>query len=377
MHILELPSFFPPHGGLFCLEQAKALRDRGHEVRIIACTGLGASADGTFYLNAKRGLWRTEMDGIEVYGYYHHDIPKMVRLNTMYWLHRVHGLYRRYVLEHGTPDVIHAHCCKLAGIAAMQLSERYGVPYFITEHLSSELYVKDFGEGWTHHPWLRTMIVDAYQKAECVIPVAKELVDDVAPFFGRDYRWREVSNIIDTHFFAYKDRAPRGGRPFRYCCLAVANIHLKGYDVLAEVWRDMKDAELHIAGSGTDDEPMRHLFADSHGVTLHGHLDRQQVRDLLYQCDALVLPSRSEAQPLVILEAMATGIPVVSTECVPESERIPGACLIAKTGDADSLRQLMYQVRTIAPSTSFSDAVSRLASPETVARKIESIFCAK
>ena len=43
MHILEIPSFFPPYGGLFCLDQAKALKALGHEVRILSNVQLGAT----------------------------------------------------------------------------------------------------------------------------------------------------------------------------------------------------------------------------------------------------------------------------------------------------------------------------------------------
>ena len=41
MHILEIPSFFTPYGGEFCLEQAKALKALGHEVRILSNVQLG------------------------------------------------------------------------------------------------------------------------------------------------------------------------------------------------------------------------------------------------------------------------------------------------------------------------------------------------
>lgn len=374
MHILEIPSFFPPHGGLFCLEQAKALRDIGHEVRILACTGLGISVDKSFYMQAPWGTRMSEMEGIEVYERFQRDLPKMVYLNTSRWLRVVRSMYKEYERQHGKPDVLHAHCCKFAGIAAMQISETTGIPYYITEHLSSKLYLKDFGEGWTRHQWLRVLMQRAYEGACCVIPVAEELVDDIAPFFGKSYRYHEISNIIDTDFYAFRQRKPQDGRPFRYCCLAIANIKLKGYDVLAEAWRGITDAELHIAGSGTDGEQLRQVYEGCARVYFHGNLDKHQVRELLYQSDALVLASRSEAQPLVLLEAMSTGIPVVATECTPQSERIDGACLIADTGNAESLRRQMLAVRSIKPSRHFSEAVECLASPHIVARKIESLF---
>lgn len=374
MHILEIPSFFPPHGGLFCLEQAKALRGLGHEVRILACTGLGMSVDKSFYFNAPWSARRYDMEGVEVHEYYQRDFPKTIYLNTMRWIRNVTKMYDRYVKMYGKPDVLHAHCCKFAGIAAMFLSQKHAIPYYITEHLSSQLYVKDFGAEWSKERWLKKLMTEAYNNANSVIPVAEELVDDIAPFFGKDYKYREISNIIDTDFFAFKEREPLRNRPFRYCCLAIADIYGKGYDVLAEAWKGIDDAELHIAGNGTDGKELRQLFSGSDNVRLYGHLNKEQVRDLLYKCDALVLPSRSEAQPLVLLEAMATGIPVVSTECVPRSERIAGACLIAETGNAESLRMQMNAVRSITPSPGFSEAVRLLASPHDVALKIEALF---
>ena len=67
MHILELPSFFPPHGGLFCLEQAKALKAKGHEVRIVSVLELGVSKDSAFYFTAPWREERKEIEGVEVF----------------------------------------------------------------------------------------------------------------------------------------------------------------------------------------------------------------------------------------------------------------------------------------------------------------------
>lgn len=374
MHILEIPSFFPPHGGLFCLEQAKALQGIGHEVRILACTGLGLSVDKSYYFRAPWGSWRTEMEGIEVYAHFQRDLPKLVYFNTAHWLNTVYNMYKEYERLNGKPDVLHAHCCKFAGIAAMKISEDTGIPYYITEHLPSELYVKDFGEGWTRHRWLKELMQRAYEGAACVIPVAEELVDDIAPFFGKNYRYQEISNVIDTSYYAFRRREPLQGRPFRFCCLAVADIHRKGYDILAEAWRGIEDAELHIAGNGTDGDDLKRLFDGCHNVHFHGHLEKHQVRELLYSSDALVLPSRSEAQPLVLLEAMATGIPFVSTDVVPKSERMDGACFLARKGDAGSLLNQMKNVGCITPSRTFSSFVQSLASPVSVAKKIDKVF---
>ena len=375
MHILELPSFFPPHGGLFCLEQAKALKAIGHEVRIVSVVELGVSLDRKFYLTAPWREERRELEGVEVFSYYMRAVPKAVRYNISRWVSLCQKAVDRYVQRFGKPDVLHAHCCKSAGIAAAEIAARLGIPFFISEHLSSGLFERDFGKGWQRHVWLKETMRRAYEAATCVIPVSSELVDDLAPFFGKAYRYHPVSNIVDTDFFTFRDRKPLHGRPFRFCCLAVADIHGKGYDVLAEAMTQMpEDIELYVAGRDTDALPMRQLFAASSNVHLLGHLDKAAVRDLLWQSDALVLPSRSEAQPLVILEALATGIPVVTTECVSQSLRVPNACLIAPIGDAHALAERMQEVMHIAPSCAFSDAVRRMASPAVIANELNQLF---
>lgn len=396
MHILEIPSFFTPLGGEFCLEQAKALKSLGHEVRVISCNKLDITLSIKRYITARYGVWEEKIEGVEFIRSNIRAVPKNIPLNQRRWCREVVRLYNIYKEKHGKPDVLHAHCCLWGGVAARMISESEGIPYFITEHMSSGTY-RFFGNNWSVHTELKALLRDTYERCNCVIPVSEELTKDIEPFFGRSYRYKALSNIVDTDFFAYRPRENSDGRPYRYCCLAIGAIKLKGYDVLIEAfnklinasaseykdilsvsaseYKDLRNSELHIAGNMTDSNEMKALIGDNPNVIVHGNLSKQEVRELLYQSDALVLASRSEAQPLVILEAMATGIPVVSTEVVPQCERIPGACLIAPIGDAETLSQKMIEVRAIAPSETIAAATRKICSPSAVAKQIEAVFC--
>ena len=110
----------------------------------------------------------------------------------------------------------------------------------------------------------------------------------------------------------------------------------------------------------------------SEGVISHGLVSRDNVRNLLYQSDALVLASRSEVQPLALLEAMSTGIPVVATECVPQSLRIADGCTIVPVDDSDAMRQVMEQKDF--DGVSVSASVRQLASPEVIGRRLTTLF---
>ena len=380
MHILEIPSFFPPYGGAFCLEQAKALVAQGHEVRILSNVQLGISIGLKDYLTLSYRRYEHEMDGVMVYQSYQRGLPKRICFNVNRWVSIVRSMFREYVEKHGRPDILHAHCAKWAGYASMLISQEYGIPYVITEHLPLMLLEDEFGKA-PSNAWQISLLKSAYKNASIVLPVSEELVDDTACYYGKDYKWQYLSNIIDTDYFHFQTRSSLAKRPFRFCCLA-AYSYRKGYDVLFEAYRRLQQTglsvELHIAGGLTDSEMCRNEVERLHlkQVRSYGLLDKEGVRNLLYECDALVLASRSEVQPLVLLEAMSTGIPVVSTECIPSSLRIEEGCTIVPVGDAEALASAMNQVaeQPMADGEVLSAKISELASPAVVGRQLERIF---
>ena len=379
MHIVEIPSFFPPYGGLFCLDQAKALAALGHEVRIVSNVQVGVTIGAKDYITLPYRRYEFVRDGITVYQTYQRGLPKAIRYNVRRWVSIVRSMFAEYVKRYGRPDILHAHCAKWAGYAAMLISEDYQLPYVITDHLPLMLLEDEFGEA-PSNAWQIPLLRQAYEKANMVLPVSEELVDDIACYYGKNYRWQYLSNTIDTDFFRYQPRKTLDGREFRFCCLADYYFR-KGYDVLFDAYRQLQDKgvkmELHAAGLFTDGTDCQHEIERLKlaGVKTYGRLNKEQVRDLLYQCDALVLASRSEVQPLVLLEAMSTGIPVISTECVPRCQRLDG-CVIVPIGDADALAVAMQRM-TEGPAydgRELSDKVVAMASPQVVGHKLEEVF---
>lgn len=375
MHILEIPSFFTPYGGEFCLDQAKALKAVGHEVRILSNVQLGATIGLRDYLSLPYRRFEHVRDGITVCQSFQRGVPMVIRWNVKRWVQIVCSMFDNYVGQYGVPDILHAHCSKWAGYAAMQISRKYHLPYVITEHLSRLVFEKEFGPA-PSDAWQIPLLKDAYENADLVIPVSEELVDNIACYFGKDYRWQAVSNTIDVDFFHYQSRQPLQGRTFRFCCLA-NNWPMKGYDILIPAFRQLKesglDIVLHIAGRGTDSAEFQSMLSD--GMVTHGLISRNDVRELLYQSDALVLASRSEVQPLSLLEAMSTGIPVIATECVPQSLRIEGGSTIVPIDDVEALKKAMSDVMSQTVDGQWlSQEVLRIASPEVVGRKLEKLF---
>ena len=380
MHILEIPSFFTPYGGEFCLEQAKALKALGHEVRILSNVQLGITIGGKDFLVLPSCRFEHERDGITIYQSYQRGLPRMVHHNVMRWVDIVCSMFTEYVAKYGKPDILHAHCAKWAGYAAMQISKQYDIPYVITEHLPKDIFKLELGEALTT-AWQVPLLKETYHQADMVITVSEELVDDLACYFGRDYRHVAIPNMIDTRFYSFSQRKPVIDRAFSFCCPAIFN-HRKGYDVLFEALAQLTETEtnvvLHIAGMGTDSKACRQMikrYGVQDKVICHGRIDANEMRALYDQSDALVMASRSEAQPLVLLEAMSTDIPVIATTCVPKSVRIEGGCTVVPVDNAEALCVAMKQVMACEfDGKTVSDAVKRMSAPQVVAQKLENLF---
>jgi glycosyltransferase involved in cell wall biosynthesis len=119
----------------------------------------------------------------------------------------------------------------------------------------------------------------------------------------------------------------RRSRPYLLCACRLHLEH-KGLDVLIEAFRpiarDFPLVDLLIAGGGPDFAPVSHLINDSgcaDRIELLGVKSREELRALNRGALAFVLPSRpGECLPLVYLEALAAGTPVIGTDTGGASE---------------------------------------------------------
>ena len=89
-----------------------------------------------------------------------------------------------------------------------------------------------------------------------------------------------------------------------------------------------------------------------------------------------MLATRGEVQPLVLLEAMSTGIPVVSTEVVPQCERIDGGCFVGQTDNAASLCAQLYKAlhQPHFNGKAISTQVADMASYDSVGKQLSQLF---
>jgi glycosyltransferase involved in cell wall biosynthesis len=101
-------------------------------------------------------------------------------------------------------------------------------------------------------------------------------------------------------------------RPLRFIFVGLVDAR-KGIPLLLDAWRSLggMNAELWIVGSASKDVVA--LLPELPGLKYWGKVPHAEVALLMQQCDALVFPSYFEGFGLVLLEAMASGLPVITT----------------------------------------------------------------
>ena len=101
-------------------------------------------------------------------------------------------------------------------------------------------------------------------------------------------------------------------RPFRFVFVGAINGR-KGVPLLIDAWRQLsgKGAELWLIGGGSENALKQ--IPDLPGLRCLGRVTRDDVAKAMQQCDVFVFPTYFEGLALVILEAMACGLPVITT----------------------------------------------------------------
>ena len=213
----------------------------------------------------------------------------------------------KYILENGVPDVVHLQSA-LSGKLALWLLKEYQIPFVVTEH-SSAFQRKQLSS-------LELAIAkEVFSSSKTNIAVSEALAHDLTALFNR--KFTVIPNIVDTDYFT-----PSTKKSEKFTFLNVAHLNSnKNHQLLIKAFAELvkeKDARLVIAGAGEERKKLEQLIASlglEQKVILFGRANRKEVRMLMQQANCFVLSSKIETFGIVLIEAMACGIPVVSTKC--------------------------------------------------------------
>ena len=313
MKIAVVPSFYPnkynPEQAIFIKEQVDRLVSMGHSVYV-----LSPILKYTHKISniIKNRYDRDFQNGVVVY-YKEVNlfVPAKIRwITNLAFYKALLFLYKNFIVEYGQPDVFYAHFSFPAGYAASKLAEKYEIPLVTEEHFSQLMFPVDKG--------LQNIVSRVILKSQKFICVSSGLKKSLKKQLGDVAdKCEVVSNMINECFSYTPPRVKRN----EFVFFSLGNlIRRKGFDLLIDAFSEEfindENVKLVIAGDGHEYFSLKERVGRYHQegkILLVGHIDRADSLKYYQSCDCFVLSSRSETFGLVYREAMAVGIPIIST----------------------------------------------------------------
>jgi glycosyltransferase involved in cell wall biosynthesis len=148
--------------------------------------------------------------------------------------------------------------------------------------------------------------------AELVIVLNNKYRQAVRRDNGYNGKLLVMSNGIDGDFFEVT-RKPTRSKVLSLLFVGRLSPHKNLGALLEAVSMTRREITLDIIGDGECRRELTMLIANKKidNVRLHGKLSRDEVKKFYATCSALILPSLYEVQPIVLLEAMASRIPII------------------------------------------------------------------
>lgn len=245
-------------------------------------------------------------------------------------------------------DVVHAQFGYPDGVAAVLLARRWRIPALVTEHAFQHPWLDDY-------PLVRRQTLWAERRLRAHIAVSRPVRDQIRSFLGATHDVRVIPVGVDPATFPPRAGPETGPAQVLYVGYLT---RAKGVDVLVEaaarLARERPDVRFLFAGDdGYRDKrkqadsiraKARELGLSDRAVFLGGK-PPEDIARLMRESSVVVLPSRRETFGAVLVEALASGTPVVATRCGgPEDIVTPETGILVPPEDAGALARGIAEV---------------------------------
>ena len=376
--ILWLCSWYPnktePYNGDFIQRHAVAasLLNDIHVIHVAGC------APGSLQQNTEEEISRKE--GLtEHLIYFRRSTSFWGRLIAhKKWLRYYRQAVKQYMAVNGLPDLVHVHIPLKAGMAALEIKRKHGIPFVLTEHwgIYNDVAEDNYQKRNRFFKRLVRRIVD---EAAAFISVSAYLAEGVNNLVTQK-KYRIIPNVANTDLF-YLSGVPDKG--FRF--IHVSNmVPLKNTQGILRAFKEVraynKETELVMVG---DMDPGPREFAQQldlplGAVQFRGEIPYPGVAREMQQSHCLMLFSNIENSPCVIGEALCCGIPVIATTVggIPELVNDCNGILV-EPGNINALVNSMKEVIENYQRFNREDiakAASDTFSYQSVSKKLDDVY---
>lgn len=300
MKILFLTPWYPddknPNHGIFVRDQAVALQ-RAHEVIVIS-----AKVDYSTFALFSYAIKESDFRGVREYRIsVKRSIPFLNQLVFFYIVTR----QAVRISKKNPPDIVHGNIGYPGAFWSWLVSKIIGKPYVVTEHTSR--FTANF-RSFIH----KILTVYSLKRARAIISVSNHSAAEILVFIGR--KAVVIPNIID--FEKFTELSVPKTKVWQIGFLGNLNTNTKGLDILLKALSGISNEfKLHIGGSGNlldDYKQLARQLKIEDKCIFYGFVAHNEVPAFMKQLHFFVSASRFESFGMVIVEAMACGLPVVA-----------------------------------------------------------------
>ena len=321
---------YPTFGGsgVVATELGLELARRGHEIHFITYSQPVRLA----LLNPNVHYHEVNVPEYPLFHYQPYELALSSKLVDMVKLYKIEVLHVHYAIPHA-----------YAGYMAKQMLKDEGIdiPMVTTLHGTDITLVGN-------HPFYKPAVTFSINKSDFVTSVSQSLKDDTLKLFNIKNEIQVIPNFIELDKIKKEDKYP--------CQRSVmANdeeriiTHISNFrkvkripDIIAIFNKIQKEipAKLMMVGEGPEKEKAEHLCRElgiQDKVIFFGNSN--EIDTILCQTDLFLLPSKTESFGLVALEAMACGVPVISSNAggLPEVNKDGFSGYLSEVGDVDGM----------------------------------------
>ena len=366
-----VPSEKDPLWGCFEFDQARALKSIGHKVVVLSVD------ERVRFYKRKIGLTHKVVDGIDCYNYclFPKKISELFGFNVSSKVSFNHYdfVLRKIVKEHGIPDIIYSHYLTTSYVATL-LKKKWNIPLVAIEHWSE--INKDKLNSWVNKVGQLT-----YNNVDRLISVSLSLQDRIVQHFGVNSL--VIHNMVGADFFNQTNKFNFDGK-IRFVTTGRL-VYGKGFDLLPKAFAKLnlpkEKWEMIIIGGGEEYVDLQKQINEVNlqgNIHLLGQKTKTQVVDILKNSNVFILPSRAENFSVAVLEALACGLPVISSICGGIRECIfDFNGLLFPVDDVDalanSIKSIFENYQSYDRAKIAEDCKSRF-SPEVIALQLTDVF---
>lgn len=309
LHVVFLARWYPhrydPMYGLFVKRHAEAASQK-HKISVIY-----VHEDPTITKNYEVEIHKGIIN--EYFFYYKKSNSSSLfsKLRNLYWFLRGNYFLLRKIPK---PDLIHVHILTRLGLLALIAKQISNIPYIITEHWSR------YQDGRTYtgrlRKWLTKIVVN---NATQVTTVSKQLEMAMKSHKLEHKKYILLPNVVDTKLFNYNAYKQKN-KIFQFIHISCFDDEPKNISGILHTVKllseERTDFLVTMVGDGKDYSKMIQLANElklQDYVKFTGLQEGNDLANILRNSDALLLFSNYENMPVVISEALCSGIPVLSS----------------------------------------------------------------